>query len=85
VSDEELVKVTVFLTAAAYEDLEKSSYAEAFTRTDVINRAIGVYAAIGAGQPGHVITINNRDGDPWKSVLILGRRRRWVPWRRRSS
>lgn len=68
---EEPVTVKVHLTQKAYADLESSAYAEATNRTDVISRALQVYAAIGAAQPGEVVTITNHDGEEWKRVVIV--------------
>lgn len=73
------ITVTVNLTSAAFEDLERSSLAEANTRTDVVNRAIGIYAAIGSAAPGEILSIADCDG-VWRRVLVLpnrGWRFRW--------
>jgi hypothetical protein len=63
--------VTVHLTDEAFEALENSAYAEANTHTDVINRALVVYAAIGGAQPGKSLTFNNPNDGPWKTVVTL--------------
>lgn len=67
---DEPVTVKVNLTPAAYEDLERCAYAEANTRTDVINRAIGVYAGLGSARRGEIVSFKDRGG-LWRRVLVL--------------
>jgi hypothetical protein len=66
----EPTKVTFYLTPAALAALEATSYAEALTRTDVINRALVAYAAIGAAARGEAVNLSNHDGTLWKSAVV---------------
>lgn len=69
--------VTFQLTDQAYERLDTTSFAESLTKTDVLNRAVQVYAMISAAQPGQVIDINGADG-LWRTVMVIPREPQ--PW-----
>ena len=80
---QDLTKVTVLLTPGAWQALELTSWAEALTKTDVINRAIVAYADIFSAPPGTVIHFDVADGRPWKTVVIPGpapKRSLWIAW-----
>jgi hypothetical protein len=66
----DLITIKVHLLPKAYEALEAASYAEALSRTDVTNRALQLYAAIGGARPGQVVTLTTHDGRPWKRVVV---------------
>ena len=63
--------ITVALSDEAYDALEASSYAEAFSRTDVINRAIQAYAGISAARPGQVVEFEDARG-VYRRLLVIG-------------
>lgn len=65
----ELVKVTVNLLPEASAVVEASAAAEECSRTDVINRALLLYAAVAKAEPGMVLTVTNRDGTTWKQLV----------------
>ncbi len=65
-------KVILFLTDEAFDALTNTTWAEALSHTDIVSRAIVVYAKISAAQPGEVLPFTDgKDGSPWKSVKVL--------------
>lgn len=59
-----LVRMTVFLTPAAYSALEETAEALGDTRTDTVNRSIHLYAAVNevAAEGGGVVQMVLDDG-----------------------
>lgn len=54
-AEDTLTKVSVFMTAGAMTALDRASETTEDTRTDTMNRAMHVYAALVAAEPGTTI------------------------------
>ncbi|GAA2355115.1 hypothetical protein GCM10010432_06760 [Catellatospora methionotrophica] len=68
----QLVRVTVNLTPRAYGALERSTDLTGDNRTDVINRALLVYALINelVEQGGGSLTVVNKDGEKERIHIV---------------
>lgn len=65
------VELTVLLTDDAFESLEHASQLTGDTRTDVVNRALIMYAAIqdAAAQGGGGVSFRSRQGEKHRVVV----------------
>lgn len=57
-AEDTLTKVSVFMTAGAMTALDRASETTEDTRTDTMNRAMHVYAALVAAEPGTTISFD---------------------------
>lgn len=74
--EDELTKVTVYLTAGATAAMDRAHAASGDTKTDVINRALHLYAELVSAEPGTTISFDRAIDGPRPDNGRLPLRRR---------
>jgi hypothetical protein len=64
-----MTKVTVNLVPAAMDALGRAAEYEELSKTDVINRAIQLYAALVTAKPGGQVSITTPVGDVLRLII----------------
>lgn len=76
--DDILTKLTVYLTAGATDAMARAAESTGDSRTDVINRALFLYAALATAETGTTISFDRAINGPRPDEGRLPRRRRVV-------